>query len=70
MPGEYVIKVSARLVFADDLYPEKNMASTQLTLTAEGDPVSSGCSSTSADGSAAALGWLLIGLALVLRRKI
>jgi len=67
VPGEYVIKVSARLVFADDLYPEKNMASTQLTLTAEGDPVGTGCS-TGGSGGLAVIP-LLLGMALIRRRR-
>jgi hypothetical protein len=63
-PGVYVLKVSARLVFADDIYPDKRMASHEMQLTAEGD-AAAGCS-TSGLGSAL---WLLVGLPLVWRRR-
>ena len=65
-PGEYIIKLSARMVFEDDLYPGKRTASTQLYLTAEGDPVT-GCS-TAGVGTAASL-WSLLGFAWLVRRR-
>jgi hypothetical protein len=64
-PGEYVIKLSSRLVFTDDLYPGKQTASTEFRLTAEGDPVGGGCATT---GVGVGL-WALLGLAWLRRRK-
>jgi len=68
MAGQYVIKLTAKLVFADDLYPEKNTASVQMTLTAEGDNQAGGCSTAGNGGMAGLLG-LLLGLALVIKRR-
>ena len=65
-PGQYTLKLSAKMVFADDLYPEKNTASVQLTLTAEGEP-QSGCATAGA-GNLTGL-WLFAGLALLIRRR-
>jgi len=62
--GEYLIKVSARLVFADDIYPDKRTASYTMMLTSEGE-AAAGCA-TSGIGSAL---WLLLGLPLIWRRK-
>jgi hypothetical protein len=62
--GEYMIKVSVQLVFADDLYPEKKTATATFKLTAEGDPVGGGCATVGA-GSL----WALLGLALLRRKK-
>jgi uncharacterized protein (TIGR03382 family) len=64
-PGEYIIKLSARMVFEDDLYPGKRTASCHLSLTAEGDPVT-GCSTTGV-GAVTSL-WSLLGLAWLVRR--
>jgi hypothetical protein len=66
-PGVYEIKIGARLVFADDLYPGKQTDEHILTLTAEGDPVNAGCA-TAAGSSLAGL-WLLVGLGWALRRR-
>ena len=63
-PGEYLLKVSARLVFADDIYPDKRTASYTMMLTAEGESAA-GCA-TSGAGSAL---WLLLGLPLIWRRR-
>ena len=65
-PGEYVVKVSVRLVFDDDLYPGKRVASSEFKLTAEGEPVG-GCATGGTGGLMAV--WLLVGVALFLRRK-
>jgi uncharacterized protein (TIGR03382 family) len=65
-PGEYIIKLSARMVFEDDLYPGKRTASAQLYLTAEGDPVT-GCS-TAPIGSLASL-WVLLGAVWLIHRR-
>jgi thrombospondin type 3 repeat protein len=65
--GQYVIKVNAKLVFADDLYPDKQLASAQFTLTAEGDSAGAGCS-TAGTGSLVGL-WLMLGLAWAIRRR-
>jgi MYXO-CTERM domain-containing protein len=67
MAGEYVLKLTAKLVFADDLYPEKNLASVQVALTAEGDNQTGGCSTAPAGGGLALLA--LLGLALVRRKR-
>jgi len=66
-PGVYKIKIGAELAFDDDLYPDKRSASHEVSLTAEGDPVHSGCA-TAAGSSLAGL-WLLFGLGLALRRR-
>ena len=69
-PGEYQIRIRALLVFEDDLYPDKRTDEHMVTLTAEGDPVSSGCSTLPASGSALGLLGMLLGLAsLWFRRK-
>ena len=66
--GTYRIKLTAKLVFADDLYPEKNLASTEVALTAEGDSQAGGCSTSGNAGGLGLLG-LLLGLALLRRRS-
>ncbi len=66
-PGEYLLKLSAKLVFADDLYPEKRLANIQLRITADGEPTAAGCATTGV-GSVGSL-WLLLGLALLGRRR-
>ena len=68
MAGDYVIQLNAKLVFADDLYPEKNTASVKLTLTAEGENQTGGCSTAPAGSGLALLG-LLLGLAVLRRRR-
>jgi uncharacterized protein (TIGR03382 family) len=65
-PGEYVIKLSARMVFEDDLYPGKRVSSAHLYLTADGDAVT-GCS-TAGVGTVASL-WSLLGVAWLVRRR-
>ncbi len=67
MPGEYKVKITARLVFDDDLYPGKTTDEHIVTLTAEGDPVNTGC--TTASGASLLGLWALLGLALVWRRR-
>ena len=62
-PGEYVIKLSARLAFDDDLYPGKRAGEHSVTLTAEGDPVSTGCAT--APGRRQATGGLALFLSLL-----
>ncbi|MBN2498583.1 MAG: thrombospondin type 3 repeat-containing protein [Deltaproteobacteria bacterium] len=67
-PGEYVIKLSGQLVFDDDLYPGARTDEHTMKLTAEGDPVSSGCATAAGSGSALGLLGMLLGLvALKLR---
>jgi uncharacterized protein (TIGR03382 family) len=65
-PGEYIVKINARMVFEDDLYPGKRLATCQLSLTAEGEPVS-GCS-TAPLGSLAGV-WGLLGLLWLTHRR-
>ncbi|HOX45725.1 MAG TPA: thrombospondin type 3 repeat-containing protein [Myxococcota bacterium] len=65
-PGTYTLKLSAQLVFDDDLYPGKRLDEHVMTLTAEGDPVGSGCAT---GGGAGSLALLLLGAALALRRR-
>ncbi|HSA20914.1 MAG TPA: thrombospondin type 3 repeat-containing protein [Myxococcota bacterium] len=65
-PGTYTLKLSAQLVFDDDVYPGKRLDDHVMTLTAEGDPVGSGCAT---GGGAGSLALLLLGAALLLRRK-
>jgi uncharacterized protein (TIGR03382 family) len=65
-PGEYVIRVAARLVFQDDVYPDKQTASYQFMLTSEGE-AASGCS-TAGVGLLASW-WSLLGLAWLIRRR-
>jgi MYXO-CTERM domain-containing protein len=60
-----VVQISAKLVFADDLYPGKQMAQSRTTLKAEGSP-SAGCA-TGGTGGLVGL-WALLGLCLVWRR--
>lgn len=69
-PGTYQLKLKGRLVFADDLYPDKNTDEHVVTLEAEGDPVSTGCATAAGSGSALGLLGLLLGLVgLRLRRR-
>jgi len=64
-PGEYVLKLNAKLVFADDLYPEKTTAEARVTLKVEGDSMT-GCAT---GGTGGLLGlWALLGL-LWLRKR-
>jgi len=65
-PGVYTLKLSAQLVFEDDLYPGKRLDEHVVSLTAEGDPVGSGCAT---GGGAGSLALLLLGAALLLRRR-
>jgi hypothetical protein len=65
--GEYVLKVSAKLVFDDDLYPGKRTAEAQMTLTATGSN-ETGCA-TAGTGSLISLFGLLLGLAWLRFRK-
>ena len=65
-PGEYELKLTAKLVFADDLYPDKNVASASFRLRAEGEP-QGGCSTGGAAGGLWMLG--LLGLGLLRRRN-
>jgi len=61
-PGEYTIRVSTRLVFEDDLYPNKRTAESSLTLTVQpGD--GGGCST----GSGGGLGLLVVFIFLLRR---
>jgi hypothetical protein len=63
-PGEYTIKLSARLVFPDHLYPDKNVAESIFTLTVE--PKEGGCST----GSGTSLVLFAVGcLLLSIRRR-
>ena len=55
-------------MFDDDLYPGKQVASSEFRLTAEGDPVGGGCATAPGAGSAAGLLAMLLGLALLRRR--
>ena len=68
-PGEYVIKLSAQLVFDDDLYPGARMSEDTVTLTAEGDPASAGCATAANSGSMLGLLGLLAGLIGLRLRK-
>ena len=69
-PGTYQIKIVGRLVFEDDLYPGKRTDEHVLSLTAEGDAVSTGCATVPVGGSALGLLGMLLGLiGLRLRRK-
>jgi uncharacterized protein (TIGR03382 family) len=67
-PGEYVFRLNMRLVFADDLYPDKQIASTEFKLTAEGDSLNSGCTTATGTGGLSALA-LLLGLCWLTRRR-
>jgi uncharacterized protein (TIGR03382 family) len=66
-PGTYVLKLNVRLIFTDDLYPDKQTASAEFTLTAEGDSLNSGCATVGSGGLAAL--WLLLGIAWSWRRR-
>jgi hypothetical protein len=57
-PGDYTIKLSARLVFADHLYPDKNVAESTFTMTV--GPAGSGCSTGSGGGLAFLLLFILL----------
>ena len=65
-PGEYIIKLTSRMVFEDDLYPGKRTASSRLSLVVEGEAVT-GCSTTGV-GAVASL-WSLLGFAWLVRRR-
>jgi hypothetical protein len=68
VPGNYTIKVTGELVFADTVNKDFARKSTYvMTVTAEGDDQSGGCS---VGGSASTLGLsLLLGLGLLIRRR-
>jgi len=66
-PGEYVIRLNARLVFADSLYPDKQLASHEFSLTVDGEPIGSGCS-TGGFGTLSGV-FVLLGLIGLLRRR-
>ncbi|MBN2498572.1 MAG: thrombospondin type 3 repeat-containing protein [Deltaproteobacteria bacterium] len=70
-PGVYEIKISAQLVFDDDLYPGKQTDEHVVSLTAEGEPVSTGCATASGGSGIAGLvfGLALLGLALLRRSR-
>jgi hypothetical protein len=68
-PGEYTIKVSAQLVFDDDLYPGKRTASQEFTLTAEGESTSGGCATAPGAGSSLGMLGLLLGMVALRLRK-
>ncbi|NMB75367.1 MAG: hypothetical protein GYA21_09570, partial [Myxococcales bacterium] len=57
---EYVVKLSARLVFPDELYPEVSTAETTLALNATGSP-QSGCATAGTGGLLGLLGLLGLG---------
>ena len=63
-PGQYTLKLSARLAFTDHLYPDKNTAESTFTLTA-GPKESSGCST----GSGASLVLFAFGCLLFVSRR-
>jgi MYXO-CTERM domain-containing protein len=65
-PGEYLFRLNTRLVFQDDLYPDKQMASTEFKLTAEGDSLNSGCSTATGTNLSALA---LLGLCWAIRRR-
>ncbi len=67
-PGEYVVRISAKLVFDDDRYPDKKTSVAEFTLKAVGDSAGSGCATAKAKSSLSLIG-LLFGLALLLRIK-
>lgn len=66
VPGVYVIKLSARLLFDDDLYPAKRTSESVLTIIAVGSPVG-GCSQT--HGTDIGSLFLLTGLVLLAWRR-
>jgi MYXO-CTERM domain-containing protein len=69
-PGTYQIKVVGELVFGDDVYAS-GPARSEYTLSVEvtGDPTSSGCSVGGGSAAAPLALLMLLGLALVRRRK-
>ncbi len=67
--GDYIIKVTAELIFRDDLFPDKNLASAQFTLSSVGESSGGGCATTTGAGSWLGL-VLLLAVGLVLRRRI
>ncbi len=67
-PGVYKVKITAELAFDDDLYPGKRTSQHELTITAEGDPVSTGCSTATSGASLLGL-WALLGMALIWKRR-
>jgi hypothetical protein len=70
VPGEYTLKLTGHLVFSDDLYPDKRVDEHEVTISAEGDAVNTGCATVPGSGSALGMLGLLLGLvALRLRRK-
>jgi hypothetical protein len=69
-PGTYTVKVSAQLMFDDNLYKDAKISSDSFKLEVTGDPVGSGCASLPGGGSAFGLLGMLLGMiALRLRRK-
>lgn len=66
--GDYKVQVSAKLVFADDLFPGKEMASSQMTLTVKAGE-QAGCSTTGTGGVLGLFGMLIGLVALRLRRR-
>jgi hypothetical protein len=69
-PGVFVIKLSAKLVFPNDMHPDEQLDQYTIRLTAEGEPLSSGGCAQAPGGT----GWLglvafLPGLAGLRRRR-
>ncbi len=65
-PGTYVLQVNAHLVFPDDLFPEHQNASAQLTINVDGPSLDNGCSS---QGPVKYNYWVLLLLGLIALRK-
>jgi len=71
MPGDYVIKLQAELVFGDDLYEGQTVSEHRVDVTVGGEPTM-GCASVNVPKTSALAGFAtltLIGLATTRRRR-
>ena len=69
VPGTYVVKLQAELVFDDDLYPGTTVSESTIEINVGGEAM--GCTSMNATATpfALGLGGFLLGLAFVRRRR-
>jgi hypothetical protein len=70
VPGDYELQLSAELIFPDERYPDNNTSRTTFKLTAVEGEGGGGCVCVTArDQSFGTVAFLLLGAAMVLRRR-
>ncbi|HUU00350.1 MAG TPA: thrombospondin type 3 repeat-containing protein [Myxococcota bacterium] len=67
-PGDYTVRLTASLVFGDELFPGHDTATAQATLTAEGASTDSGCTTGAGTTGTQAI-YLMVAIVLVFRRR-